>query len=77
MLVLLIALIVHATTDSSFDVYDSCITFTVLDHPFLSGKVPTRLIGTPASCDVFLSYRVAADSKFVKMIYERCLYFHM
>jgi hypothetical protein len=42
----------------------------VLDHPFLSGKVPTRLIGNAPPIDVFLSYRVAADAKKVELFYD-------
>ena len=42
----------------------------VLDHPFLSGKNPTRLSGNDALFDLFLSYRVAADAKFVEMFYD-------
>ena len=42
----------------------------MLDHPFLSGKVPTRLIGSSPPFEVFLSYRVAADAKKVEMFYN-------
>ena len=62
--------ILHATTHEAVDVYVFCIPFTVLDHPFLSGKVATRLIGSSPPFEVFLSYRVAADAKKVEMFYN-------
>ena len=60
----------HLTTHERVDVYVFCIPFTVLDHPFLSGKAATRLIGSSPPFEVFLSYRVAADAKKVEMFYN-------
>ena len=42
----------------------------VLSHPFLTGKVPSRMIGEKPEFDVFLSYRVASDSHHVKIFYD-------
>jgi serine/threonine protein kinase len=41
----------------------------ILAHPFLSGKPYTRLAGEPPSYDVFISYRVAADSHHAEVLY--------
>lgn len=43
----------------------------VLNHPFLTGKIPTRMIGERPEFDVFLSYRVASDSHHVKIFYDK------
>jgi len=42
----------------------------VLDHPFLTGKKPARMIGQPPEFDVFLSYRVSSDSAHVEILYN-------
>lgn len=42
----------------------------VLAHPFLSGRAVSRMVGDPASFDVFLSYRVASDSDHVQLLYN-------
>lgn len=42
----------------------------VLEHPFLSQKKSVRMAGDAAAFDVFLSYRVASDSKHVEMLYH-------
>ena len=42
----------------------------VLVHPFLTGKRISRLISDEAEFDVFLSYRVASDSKHAEMLYN-------
>jgi ankyrin repeat protein/serine/threonine protein kinase len=42
----------------------------ILDHPFLSGKLATRLIGEYAEYDVFLSYRVSTDRAIVEQLYD-------
>jgi hypothetical protein len=43
----------------------------VLAHPFLTGRAATRLEGDAAEFDVFISYRVAADSWLAEQLYER------
>ena len=43
----------------------------VLLHPFLSGRPATRLVGDPADFDVFISYRVASDSKHAEILYDK------
>jgi serine/threonine protein kinase len=40
-------------------------------HPFLSGLSPIRMIGDEPAFDVFLSYRVAADSDTVEELYNQ------
>ena len=42
----------------------------VLVHPFVTGKRISRLIGDEAEFDVFLSYRVASDSKHAELLYK-------
>ena len=42
----------------------------VLTHSFLSGKKVARLIGEKPKYDVFLSYRVASDTKHVETLYN-------
>jgi serine/threonine protein kinase/Leucine-rich repeat (LRR) protein len=42
----------------------------VLTHPFLTGKLPDRLQGETPVFDVFLSYRVSADSDHVKLLHD-------
>jgi hypothetical protein len=41
-----------------------------LEHPFLTGKTPKRVVGQEAEFDVFLSYRVASDSKHIKLLHR-------
>ena len=42
-----------------------------MNHPFITGKAPSRMIGEKPEFDIFLSYRVASDSHHVKMLYEK------
>jgi serine/threonine protein kinase len=42
----------------------------VVSHPFISGRLPQRLVGDEADYDVFLSYRVDSDFKHVQMLYQ-------
>ena len=42
----------------------------VLAHPFLSGKVVSRLAGEEPAFDVFISYRVDSDIEHVRILYE-------
>jgi serine/threonine protein kinase len=42
----------------------------VTAHPFFTGKVPTRMAGQTPGYDVFLSYRVASDSRHVEYLYN-------
>ena len=42
----------------------------VLAHPFLTGRPPSRLSGDAAEFDVFLSYRVSADSDLARALYK-------
>jgi serine/threonine protein kinase len=42
----------------------------ILNHPFLSGKSPARMLGEPAKYDVFISYRVASDYYHACMLYS-------
>jgi hypothetical protein len=41
-----------------------------LTHPFFTGLHPERLIGEAAQFDVFLSYRVSADSNIAQILYQ-------
>ena len=41
----------------------------ILDHPFVSGKEPVRMVGDPYVYDAFISYRVAADADHAKTLY--------
>eukprot|EP01037_Dinobryon_pediforme_P034773 gene34773-40845_t len=43
----------------------------VLDHPFLSGKKATRMLGESAQFDVFLSYRKQSDESHASLLYNR------
>jgi serine/threonine protein kinase len=43
----------------------------VLAHPFITGAKATRLQGDPAEFDVFISYRVASDGEYAKVLYEK------
>jgi hypothetical protein len=43
----------------------------VLLHPFLSGRPATRMVGDDAAFDVFISYRVASDSKHADILYDK------
>jgi len=41
-----------------------------LEHPFLTGKTPKRIVGQEAEYDVFLSYRVVSDAKHIKLLHR-------
>jgi serine/threonine protein kinase len=41
-----------------------------LEHPFLTGKTPKRVVGQDAEYDVFLSYRVNSDAKHIKLLHR-------
>ena len=42
----------------------------ILDHPFLSGKKVSRMVGEEAAFDVFISYRVKADLQIAVDLYN-------
>ena len=42
-----------------------------LVHPFISGKIVTRMPGESANFDIFLSYRVDSDSVHVEYFFDR------
>jgi serine/threonine protein kinase/ankyrin repeat protein len=42
-----------------------------LGHPFFTGKSFTRLVGQKPCYDVFISYRVASDSRHAETLYRR------
>jgi serine/threonine protein kinase len=41
-----------------------------LEHPFLTGKTPKRIVGQQAEYEVFLSYRVNSDAKHIKLLHR-------
>ena len=41
-----------------------------LCHPFITGMIPTRLIGEAPQFDVYLSYRAEADSAMAELVYN-------
>jgi ankyrin repeat protein/serine/threonine protein kinase len=42
----------------------------ILDHPYISNRVPVRMLGEKPTFDVFISYRVACDSALCNRLYD-------
>eukprot|EP01030_Chromulinospumella_sphaerica_P034303 gene34303-biopygen7317 len=43
----------------------------ILEHPFVTGRQVSRLVGEKAEFDVFLSYRVWSDASHVEYLYDK------